>query len=242
VDDLGPSLDSKIAFLTQEKALPPLVRLAFEGSVAKNETALLAKKMPSNVQYAADIRIEAESKVPGEQPRSGLNNKSPLEFFRFQARDRLEDWEYLAGVRFRMDFEIAHRPSGGVADASRAALFMTERLAKDIRDGIGRNRKGASRNQSPGDISVSRLDAMRRRGELAKRCLVSFWLAEKIIGEEHWPKDVAAYLHEDVRYIGPRFREALAVLAGYYRLNERSTSRAGMQAYHNEDADVAEAV
>lgn len=228
-DGLGMTLEEKILLLTNARGIPPLARLAFHGAAGVDDAdkIMLGTLVES---YTPDPRAAAATRHV---------NRAPLEFYRFQAKDRIEDWEYLAGVKFREDFDLAHRSSTQTVDPTRSELYVTERLLKDVRNGVGRNRKAASRTCSPTGIAVSRLDAMTRRGRLAQRSLVSFWLCEHIVGHEIWPKDVARYLKMDVRYIGPRFREALADVAGFYRLSVTSTSRAQMATYHEHEEKVA---
>lgn len=208
-NDLGPNFDHRIGSIIARSKLSPMARLCVFGAV----NVLDAKDME------AGIVLDARG--------GGGTGKSPLEFYAFQSRDPLEEWEYLAGLRFREDFDLAHGGSGTL-NLERMSLYATEATRMQHAQGyVGRS---AARVSQAGDLSVARIDAMGRRGDLAKQCHVSFWLAEHIIGYDFWPKEVAQYLGVDVRYIGPRFREALQRIAGFYSVVFTSKSRAPMRA------------
>jgi hypothetical protein len=211
-DEIGPSVEARMRAAIRSSNLQPLARVCLFGAAGTLDAKGIIDSMPV------------------DERGGGGTGRSPLEYFRFQAKEKLEDWEYLAGYRFRQDFDLAHRATGGTVNFERSSLYATE-LARQ-HAAAGYHGKGAARAASAGDISVARLDAMTRRGQLAKECYVSFWLAEHIIGHEFWPKDVAAFLRVDPRYVGPRFREALQRIAGFYLTVFRSDSRAKTQVYH----------
>jgi len=212
VESIG-RIEDKIRSLTVEKDLPPLQRLSMNGVVGVGDAKRIA-------------RLNAAG-LPADD-RGVSTVKSPLEFYAFQARSRLFHWEYLAGQRFRIDFELV-QDKGGVMNMERIGLYATEATERHRAEGA-RDRASAAVSRAT-DISVARLDAMMRRGQLSKQHPLSFWLCDQIIGHELWPKDVAAFLSESHQYIGPRFREALSDLAAFYRTAVVSRSRAKLQSW-----------
>lgn len=208
---LGDALDRRIMELTShEEKLTPSARLSLYGSLG-----------------TADFyHIEELTRGAGE-PKA--LRKVPLEFMRFQSKDCLEEWEYLAGQRWRGDFDAANRSGGMSVDPTRGDMFDTDAARKHR--AAGYYGKGASRNHTAVDITSSRIDAMHRRGEFAKREPRSAWLLDAVVGFEIWPKDIATMWGQDVRYVGPRFREALQDAASFYRIAYKAMVKQNVRAY-----------
>lgn len=202
---LGRALDHRILQLTTAPRanLTPMQRLALIGGLG-----------PADFHHIREL-------TPGGDPAA--LKKVPLEFMYFQSKDKIAEWEYLAGQRFRHDFDIAHSQAKMVSNIMAGSMYDTETTRKHRSEGW--HGKGGARNYSAHSIADARIDAMSRRGAFMSDKLISFYLAELIIGHEFWPKEIAAYMGDDPRYIGKRFREALADLAGFYRIHVQACPR-----------------
>lgn len=202
-ETVGHAIDKRILAMTTGREMSPMVRLAFDGALGTADYYHILELMP--------------------QGNPAALRKVPLEFMRYQSKDPLEEWEYLAGQRFRQDFEIAHRSGSTTVDYSRGAMFDTD-MARANR-AAGYEGRGYASPTSAVDVSQARIDAMSRRGSFAKHNKTSAWFLEAVIGFELWPKECATFLGEDVRYVSRRFREALHDAAGFYRIHVQASSK-----------------
>lgn len=211
-ENYGRALDDRILNLTSAGEVPPAAKIAFDGATGVDDLSRLHDAVQS-------IEIIAPHKA------------TPIEYMRRQARNPLAEWEYLAAMRFRADFDVVHASSSGVANYASMGMYDTALSRQHAKAGY--TGKGASRMASTGGIADARLSAMQRRGAFAQGAgHMSFYLAEAIIGLELWPRDVAAHLGESPDYIGRRFREALHDLAGFYRLHARGPRSGSTRAWH----------
>jgi len=208
--DLIQAMDQAILDGTARNATPAM-RLAFDGALGVDDLQRIHDQLHG---------IEIIAPHP----------RSPVEFLAYQAKDKLAEWEVRTTERFRLDFDLAHRPSAGVVNYDRLALHDTA-LAREHR-AAGYAGKGAARTYSSGDVSDARIGAMQRRGAFLAASRTSFWFLEAIVGFELWPKDLAPHLGWDVRRVGYRFREAVADAAGFYRMHAKGPERSRVRVWN----------
>lgn len=196
VDDLMVALEGAIEREVRDAQMSPFERLCLDGIFRDH---IRPMGLPDGASMA-----------PGA-------STPPLEFLYHQAKNRIPLWQYLAGVRFRIDFVIARAPSSGVVDPTRMALYAVEGLDRARSEWKGRGGGGAPPRID--NVPVARLDAQRRLGLVARKIpALSFRLAEMVIGAEMRMPEVGKRLGLDDRTVGHRFREALIHLAGVYAI------------------------
>jgi hypothetical protein len=169
---------------------------------------------------------------PDQRPGQGeivmRSMKSPLEYMFYQSQAPIERFQYLAGLKFRVDYSMAMPSSSGVVNYDSMAEMAIEESAKALREFNEKTfRQSYAKTQfdfnGPND---SRIDAMDRLGALAAEISdVGFYMLKRVVGEEYQIKDVASFLGEDRRYVSKRFHEALTEAAAHYRLLSKNSGR-----------------
>lgn len=219
-DQFGSFLAGLIARLqaeTDRHDLPPITRIVFDGIPHVSNYCL---------RDEGPVYFDATS-VGGIERQPITSKMAPLEFLHFQARTPIALYQYIAGVLFRTDFEMSRVGSSGVIDASRLAMFAVDGIDKERSEYHG---KGAKRMVRVANVSDRRLDALKRLGAIAAKISdLSYWMLEKVVGDERPISEVAKIMRADERYAGPRFREALDEAAKYYRLAPRNVPRQDLE-------------
>ena len=197
--DLNEAMEHTIDAMTRLSTLSPATKVTFDGSYFQHRPV-----------------ADEDGQFLGHEFRR--TDTPPLEAL-LQARSPIEPYQYLAGVRFRLDWTASQIGPLASVDYARAAQYATEEVLKAGKwDGA----MGGKILRGVAGISDAKLDASARLGRVAKEInKLSFWLARKVIGEEWTIVQCAGELGRDQRYVGPRFREALDELAFHYKMIAR---------------------
>lgn len=145
---------------------------------------------------------------------------SPLEAMYSYAKRPLEEFQYLAGCRFRVDWHLSRLSPLGAIDYAQAATYAVDDVLKA--KGAIEGPKLSKVLRTVRNPSDSKLDAIKRLGDLFNHIGgVSYYLADKVIGEERSVTQIARVMGKNERYMNERFRECLDDLAGHYKLCAR---------------------
>lgn len=204
----------------EEQTAPESVEEAMEQAIARLiATAKLSPlskiTMEGHSFHYAKIRHEDEDGnwLPFEMKK--VSHAAPLEAL-LASTNPITDVQYLAGLRWRMDWSASQISSLGAIDYTQAATYATEWMLSHEMPASGPRLAGTLR-RAVSNPSDRKLDAMKRLGDaVAAIGPTSSWFARKLIGEEISINAASTMLGVDKRYTTQRLRETLDDLARHY--------------------------
>lgn len=165
--------------------------------------------------------------------------EAPLEYMFHRAKYPIAVWQYATGCLFRQDWTTAQISTIKAVDPSRGELYLTDEVVA----AGGEGSRSSPRYSGPVNVADNKIDAMQRLGLLADQISnMSYWLLEKVVGEEFPLKQIAGGLKLDERYVHTRFKEALTEAASFYRLTSRPHPKQGRPVAPYHDPDLANEV
>ncbi|HEX6036172.1 MAG TPA: hypothetical protein VFY83_17160 [Anaerolineales bacterium] len=165
--------------------------------------------------HAPHQRPGFSGRPPVATGKARRNSAHPLDSL--YRRHAIDKDSYIAGLRFRTDYEIAQYDGDGTTNWDRFDLYQSDLVDKINELGFKRPSPKPVRNP-PSSIPVSRFDAKETLGKLRivtgafgfqlMRCVC-------VCGINLQHVSVAIKVHRD--YLSLRFREALAEAALFYK-------------------------
>jgi hypothetical protein len=154
-----------------------------------------------------------DSDKPAEAGKKHRKWTHPLDLLFAKKQISHELW--LAGVRFRSDWELAHSSHGGVVNWSRLAqaVHETDRDRDDTAWPVRQPKQPIAYRE----VTPRIVDTWKELTRLSEAVTpVGFALLVAVCGRGMTIEDVARVLGDDRKYLGRRFREALEEAHQFY--------------------------